>query len=616
LKKQSRLTKIRSDLDLFGDAGKAIWDLGLKLKDEDERIAYYSGKLYEFAVKTEEAMKYRNGKPVSFEEFMTSKDYADFKGEIWPEVMKASKELNSGKYVEAVLTGGIGVAKTTIAVWTTAYQLYILSCHKNPHGEFGIGPQDEIVFIIQSLNKSLARDLDYKRMRNFIEASPYFQNHFMFNKEIESEMRFPLNIVVKPVSGETTAAIGQNVFGGILDEVNFMNVIEKSKQSKDGETFDQAQELYRAIARRRESRFMKQGTLPGMLCLVSSKQYPEEFTDKKIQEARAQELKTGVTNIFIYDKRVWEVAPEGKYTKERFYVFIGDSTRQPRILRPGEKLSEDDAHLILGVPLEYKSRFEVDLLANLRDVAGVATLALHPFILNRQKLVQIFGRTTSVLSRGECDFAETSIQVYPKAFRNIKKSRFVHLDLATTGDCAGIACGYVRQFIEIQRSPTETEILPEIVFDFILGVKPPRNGEINFSKIRQLLYTCRDMGLPIKWVSMDTFQSTDTRQILASNGFITGIRSVDRDTRPYDMTKSAIMDGRLLVPSHPRCQRELTHLEKNTKKQHVDHPPNGSKDCSDAMAGVVYGLSTQRDVWAEFGIPMMRIPFSEKGKGQ
>lgn len=559
-------------------------------------------------------MIYRHGPPVPFDVFMNSKEFADFKGEIWPEVMKAAKELNSGKYIEGVLTGGIGVAKTTIAVWTTAYQLYVLSCYKNPQGQFGISPNDEIVFIIQSLNKSLAKDLDYARMRNFIEASPYFQNHFMFDKEISSEMRFPMNVVVKPVSGETTAAIGQNVFGGILDEVNFMNVIENSKQAKDNATFDQAQELYRAIARRRESRFMKQGTLPGMLCLVSSKQYPEEFTDKKIQEARAQELKTGKTNIFVYDKRVWEVAPKGKYTDERFYVFTGDSTRQPRILRPGEVVSDDDAHLVMGVPLEYKSRFETDLLANLRDVAGVATLALHPFILDRQRLTSIFGKTTGVLSRPMCDFKETSIQVYPKAFRNISKSRFVHLDLATTGDCAGVACGYVRRFLEVQRSPTETEILPEIVFDFILGVQPPRNGEISFSKIRQLLYTCRDMGLPIKWVSMDTFQSTDTRQILASNGFITGIRSVDRDTRPYDMTKSAIMDGRLLVPTHPVTQRELTHLEKNTKKQHVDHPPNGSKDCSDAMAGVIYGLSTQREVWAEHGISMMRIPFSEKGK--
>jgi hypothetical protein len=33
------------------------------------------------------------------------------------------------------------------------------------------------------------------------------------------------------------------------------------------------------------------------------------------------------------------------------------------------------------------------------------------------------------------------------------------------------------------------------------------------------------------------------------------------------------------------------------KKGKVDHPPHGSKDIADALAGVVYGLTMRRDVW-------------------
>ncbi len=29
----------------------------------------------------------------------------------------------------------------------------------------------------------------------------------------------------------------------------------------------------------------------------------------------------------------------------------------------------------------------------------------------------------------------------------------------------------------------------------------------------------------------------------------------------------------------------------------MDHPPHGSKDLADALAGVVYGLTMRRDVW-------------------
>ena len=48
-----------------------------------------------------------------------------------------------------------------------------------------------------------------------------------------------------------------------------MAVVENSKNSKDGEVYDQAIKNYNSIARRRESRFMQLGTLPGLLCLSS-----------------------------------------------------------------------------------------------------------------------------------------------------------------------------------------------------------------------------------------------------------------------------------------------------------------------------------------------------------
>ena len=129
------------------------------------------------------------------------------------------------------------------------------------------------------------------------------------------------------MAGTETAAIGQNVMGGLIDELNYMAVVEKSRVAVDKGTYDQAILLYNSIARRRKSRFMENGKLPGILCLVSSKKYPGQFTDQKVPEADKD------PTIFVYDRRVWDIKPDDFGNQGWFPVFAGDMTRKPRILR-------------------------------------------------------------------------------------------------------------------------------------------------------------------------------------------------------------------------------------------------------------------------------------------
>ncbi len=99
-------------------------------------------------------------------------------------------------------------------------------------------------------------------------------------------------------------------------------------------------------------------------------------------------------------------------------------------------------------------------------------------------------------------------------------------------------------------------------------------------------------------------------QIMYQQGFMTGYQSMDIDTYAYDVTKQAFSDDRIRAPAHPKAQKEMITLEIDTKKNKIDHPPNGSKDVSDAMAGVVFGLTMRREVWVSHGIPTHRIPKS------
>ncbi|APD18895.1 hypothetical protein [Vibrio phage J14] len=48
------------------------------------------------------------------------------------------------------------------------------------------------------------------------------------------KLKFPNRIFVRAISGEDTAAIGQNVIGGIIDEINFMGLVEDSKKRLTG----------------------------------------------------------------------------------------------------------------------------------------------------------------------------------------------------------------------------------------------------------------------------------------------------------------------------------------------------------------------------------------------
>lgn len=541
-------------------------------------------------------------KPVSVKTFIEDRYFMDAKGVIYPKVLECLIEINSGNYQEVVLTGAIGTAKSTIALYSIAYQLYLLSCYASPHTLFDLDPSSEIIFIFQSINEKLAKSVDYSRFRAMLEKSQYFVEQFPFNKDIASEMRFPNRIIVKPVSGSETGAIGQNVIGGMIDEMNFMALVEGSKASTDGGTYDQAIALYNTIARRRKSRFMVQGKLPGLLCLVSSKRYPGQFTDKKQEEAERELKMFGKSSIYVYDKRTWDIKPRGSFSGNWFFLFVGDESRKPRILEEGEVeglIGKGDGHLIMRIPEEYRMEFEMDMMNALRDVAGVSTLATYPFIVNRDKVMESMRRINNPFSREWVDFQSTFVEFDFKEVINPEVPRFVHVDLAVTGDSAGFVFGHVCGFKMIQRDVDQKEgdYMPQIWIDGVLEIRPPKGGEIIFHRIRELIYMMSRVGLRIRWVTFDQYQSTDSIQLLRQSGYIVGRQSMDTTMTPYDFLKNAMYEDRLSVPYHPKLVTELISLEKDTKKGKIDHPPHGCLcektliDCSDGVARTMEDLT-------------------------
>jgi hypothetical protein len=530
--------------------------------------------------------------PVSIREFVESPEFLNDTS-VYPANMAALERLNNFDglrigccFTEAVVAGAIGVGKSTISILSLLYQIYVLSCLKSPQRLFDLSGKSEIVFVVQAPTERLAKAVGYSRMREQVLQSPYFKRYHKPDKRVKSELRFPNGVVLRPLSGSDTAALGQNVLGGLLDEVAFANYTERSAKTRDREVFDQAERQYNAIAMRRKSRFLKKGRLPGLLCLVSSPQYPDDLIERKIRQADNDPA------IFLYQLRLWDVKP-GNYGEERFNVFTGDDNRPPRLL---EQRNTSDAELNDSVPIEFKPDFERDIDAAIRDICGRPTLSVRPFFRDKQKIVEAFSRK-SILSKASVDFSHETLSFIPARIENPDLIRWAHVDLALTRDSAGVAIGHCSHFVDVNG-----EQKPVIEIDAVLEVLPPKLGEIDYSKIRSLLYKLRDAGMNLRFVSFDGYQSADSRQILAAKSYTTGVVSMDRTMEPYEYLRNAIYDGRVNLPRHPKLQVELLKLEFDARRQKVDHPAQGalgSKDLADAVAGVVHQLSRRREVLHE-----------------
>ena len=91
--------------------------------------------------------------------------------------MENGEEINSRQYVEVVLTGGIGVAKTTLALYSQAYQLYNLSVLLHAAQTYDLDPSSEILMVFQSLEREPGAGRRLPALsRHDRQASPFFDD--------------------------------------------------------------------------------------------------------------------------------------------------------------------------------------------------------------------------------------------------------------------------------------------------------------------------------------------------------------------------------------------------------------------------------------------------------
>jgi hypothetical protein len=553
--------------------------------------------------------------PVGIEEFLDSEEFLGATDlSMWPAVREAViaenkdwwRGLKGGAYDTVCAMGCTRSGKSTQAIIGTIYHFYILTCMQNPQVWYGLPSATSIVFALLGAKPHVTKKVVYAPMRKWIERMPYFQAWALPDKNIDSEMYFKeKNIRIVPVGGSEDSILGEATIGGLIDEINFMNVIQKSKKTEVSTgrsgAYDQAAMIYDTFTRRRRGTFAKRFPQIGLIFASSSTRYKNDFTDK----LKAETEKFDHKNVYIFNKRQFDVQPPSNYCGQTFRLLIGnDIQHDTRVLA-------DDEEVVTGawvedIPIEYLQDFQRKPYDAMRDVLGLSSNAISPFIKTRYKVYECveFGKELGLESfllkdhviLGEDGMPQVKQHHYCK---NPSRPRYVHIDLSQTGDRCGIAMIRFDGMMQVNREGDMSEMLPMGTVEMACSIEPDANNEIDIAEVRSFVRRLlKDYGYPIKGVSYDGFDSRESIQQWRKDRMSSVVISMDRKSAPYKQFRDALYDRRIALLDDPDVLGEILDLEYDESKDKIDHTIIGKKDVSDAICGAYTNMLERRSTWA------------------
>lgn len=546
-------------------------------------------------------------KPASIREFV-GVGYLDIEKKIRPGLMDAlvdifGEEVNPhliSDYERAMITGAIGIGKTTFASIALPYMAHWVLCLKDPQDYFELLPGSRIAFMQMSTSEQQAAEVVFGDIFARIKHADWFVNNYPHDDKFTKQIRFPKEIWILPGDSAETTFEGYNILGGILDEM------DSHKVTKDK---DYADVGYNTIDSRIASRFTRfdgdgqEAGHKGLLICIGQMKKSSGFAAKKYKEF-LKDPKAYVCRMTIWESLGWH-----RYMKngERnsFWYDIKRKTIIPKLVAGVVKNDN-----LIEVPEAYRTQFENNPERALRDLAGIPPATDDPFIslvdrieAARDKWIARYTRPgeSPITSPVKPNPTRPEFEEWFKADGDPRR-RHGHLDIATSGngDALGFAMGHIDNLIEI-----DDEKKPYIIIDCLIRIKAMPGTEIMLSDVRRVIYELRDeRKFRLVSVSMDGFQSTDTQQQLRKKRFKVDYLSVDKSTLPYEDLREAIYEERIEFPPYKTylkkgdgelvevAVKELMELTDTGKK--IDHPADGSKDLADALAGVTTTLMGDR----------------------
>lgn len=383
------------------------------------------------------------------------------------------------------------------------------------------------------------------------------------------------------------------------DEINFSQAGVKDVNKAKAHM----RETYNTISARVKGTFKHGGEVFGKLFAVSSKRSDSDFMESYVQE----QLAAGAgDHMMITDAPQWEVLPPETFSKEKFYIAVGDRHHRGFVIPDNQCFPEalDDlnqqGYTILTPPVDMRSDFLADFEIALRDLAGIANVGALSFI-TQESLTLCINKNrrnpfyNDILQIGVHDaytieefFHEDA--VLPE-FKHT--SIYIHLDLSLNGDRTGISgCGITNRK-DVTGKDGSRVSLPFLTHMFSVAIEAPRGDKIPYSKILAFICWLRDRGYDIAIVSRDQFQSEYIGQQLEQEGFDSPKISLDRTPDGYIALRDILIDQRVDMLDSTLLQDELVHLQRDSVTGKVDHPVGGGKDLADSFAGCIWDAILQ-----------------------
>lgn len=136
----------------------------------------------------------------------------------------------STRYNTIILTGAIGLGKSTIAVICLLYMLYRLLCLKDPYLYYGLQPIDKISVSFINITIDNAKGVSGDKMNQMLLSSEWFMSHGTMKGT--SNLEYVPNKHIEIIYGSSNnQIIGRALF--CLDGDTIISTIDGDKQIKD-----------------------------------------------------------------------------------------------------------------------------------------------------------------------------------------------------------------------------------------------------------------------------------------------------------------------------------------------------------------------------------------------
>ena len=559
--------------------------------------------------------------PVSIDRFISDSKYLGETNDngamvypFWKETLrKIFTEENS--YYEILLSGATRIGKTSTAITCMAYMLYRLMIYRDPHTFFHKKSVSKFTVGFANLTKDLATGVGFREFQDTIKMSEWFNSKGKFTRSEQNFYYIPDGGKIEIIPASDAAhLLGKQLWCCLLDEVNFTKAgikdINKAKVSM--------KKLYDTANARITGTFKLGGQVYGKMFTCSSKNSDSDYLSDHIET----QLNAGNTTLYLVDEPQWKVLPQEMFSKETFYITVGDRYKRGFVV---DNKNSDEEHLqayrnegykLLKVPRDFLSNFKSDYDIALRDIAGISVVGSMGFITQESVSVNVsdvrnnpFYFDIIVCGYSDSETLERNFHVECVPDNLKKLPMYIHVDFAEVSDHTGI-CGIVRDGDKIVVDPqTGKKVsMPFYKQVFQIAIEAPRGDRMSFQKVINFMVWLRRSKFNVYKITTDQYQSSYVREMLKQKGFEVDKVSVDSSIDAYIALRNVLQDQRIELVKHQLQEDELVHLQRVNGK--VDHPPQSTggsddnysrsgppgagagkgigKDCADALAGSLW----------------------------